>query len=195
VLVTAIEPMSLFNEQKTAQAAAFLLHKANGSLPLIKLMKLLYLAERLSFEKYGEPLTGDSLVSMDNGPVLSRTLNHMNGAVRSAQDGWDTWISDRAEHEVALRDPSMVRTPEQDLLALSESDLEVLEQVWQQFGHVGRWKLVELTHDLPEWDDPKGSSKPIDLAKMLQALGYSQDVAKELVQRQAAHRNLGKAFA
>ena len=71
---------ALFNERRTAQVAAFLLHRAGGSLPLIKLMKLMYLAERLSLQRYGEPLTGDRLVSMGHGPVLSRTYDHINGA-------------------------------------------------------------------------------------------------------------------
>lgn len=187
--------MSLFNEQKTAQAAAFLLHRAGGTLPLLKLMKLLYLAERQSFQDYGEPLTGDHLVSMSFGPVLSQTLNHMNGAVRSADEGWDTWIADRAEHMVALRDASMIRSPEEDLLALSDSDIEVLTSVWRKFGHIDRWKLVDLTHEFPEWEDPHGSSKPISVLKLLQAVGYSPEVAKELVSRLGAQKNLGKAFA
>lgn len=187
--------MSNFNEQKTAQAAAFLLHKANGVLPLLKLMKLLYLAERQSFKDFGEPLTGDSLVSMDFGPVLSRTLNHMNGAVKSGPEGWETWIADRAEHMVALHDPSMIRSPEEDLLALSESDLEVLDSVWRAYGHIDRWKLVDMTHEFPEWENPNGSSKPISLLKLLHAVGYKGDVAREISEHVRAQQNLAKAFA
>src|SRR6266487_2727273 len=67
-----------FNEKKAAQVAAFFLHRARGELEILKLMKLMYLAERASYKKFGEPLIGDKLVSMDNGPVLSITLNHMN---------------------------------------------------------------------------------------------------------------------
>ena len=52
---------TLFNEKRTAQAAAFLLHQAGGRLPLLKLMKLLYLAERESLRLYGEPISGDKL--------------------------------------------------------------------------------------------------------------------------------------
>jgi len=46
-------------------------------------MKLLYLAERRSFEKHGEPMIGDRLVSMPQGPVLSCTYNLMNGELPS----------------------------------------------------------------------------------------------------------------
>lgn len=181
----------LFNERKTAQAAAFLLYRAGGQLPLIKLMKLLYLAERQSLQKYGAPITGDKLVSMDNGPVLSMTLNHINGLALSCEGGWDTWISDRADHIVALRDASMIRSPVKDLLALSDSDLEVLEAVWTEFGHWERWELVRYTHDkLPEWQDPQGSVLPITYESLFDALGFSQGQAGALISQLAVQGNL-----
>src|SRR5688500_6404126 len=104
----------LYDERRTAQAAAYFLHRAGGQLPVIKLVKLMYLAERLSLFRYGEPITGDKLVSMPNGPVLSRTYDHINGALPSVEGGWETWITDRAGHVLGLRDVSMVRSPEQD---------------------------------------------------------------------------------
>lgn len=184
-------PYKLFNERKTAQAAAFLLFRAGGLLPLIKLMKLLYLAERQSLQKYCEPITGDKLVSMDNGPVLSMTLNHINGLTLSSEGGWDTWVSDRAEHMLALRDASMIRSPDQDLLALSDSDLEILEAVWAEFGHWERWQLVRYTHDmLPEWQDPKGSVLPISYESLFEALGFSQGQAGALISQLATQANL-----
>lgn len=187
---------SLFDERRAAEAAAFLLHRAGGALPLIKLLKLLYLAERLSLQRYGEPLTGDRLVSMDHGPVLSRTYNHINGAVPSVEGGWETWVSDREGHGVALRDSSMIRSPEQDLRSLSESDLEVLSEVWKDFGHWGRWDLVKYTHDhCPEWEDPAGSSKPISYERLFEALGYSEDETRELAERIAEQERISASFA
>jgi len=184
-------PYKLFNERKTAQAAAFLLYRAGGQLHLIKLMKLLYLAERQSLQKYGEAITGDKLVSMDNGPVLSKTLDYINGAALSCEGGWDAWISDRADHIVALRDSSMIRSPEQDLLALSDSDIEILDAVWAEFGHWERWKLVRYTHDkLPEWQDPQGSVLPITYESLFDALGFTQHQADALANQLATQANL-----
>jgi uncharacterized phage-associated protein len=187
---------TLFNERRAAESAAFLLHQAGGTLPLIKLIKLLYLAERLSFQRYGEALTGDRLVSMAHGPVLSQTYNHINGAVPSAEGGWDTWISDRAGHVVALRDPSMIRTPEQDLLTLSDSDLEVLGDTWAQFGHWKKFDLVDYTHNnCPEWEDPDGSSKPIAYPKLFEALGYAPEQITALVSRLSEQERISASFA
>lgn len=187
---------TLFNERRAAQAAAFLLHQAGGTLPLIKLIKLLYLAERLSLNRYGEPLTGDRLVAMAHGPVLSQTYNHINGAVPSTEGGWDSWISDRAGHVVALRDPSMVRSAEQDLMALSDSDIEVLGETWGEFGHWDRWALVNYTHDhCPEWQDPNGSSNPITYRRLFTALGYPPEQVETLASRLADQEQLNAAFA
>ena len=187
---------SLFDECKAAQAAAFLLHKADGELPLLKLMKLMYLAERLSLQRYGDTITGDAFASLPHGPVLSMTLDHMNGAQRSVEGGWATWIADRAEHSLALRDQSMVRSPEEDLLALSETDLECLGEVWKEFGHWDKYKLRDYTHSnaCPEWEDPKGSSRPIPVSRMLKAVGYQPDQVEALTKRLHEQRYISAAF-
>jgi uncharacterized phage-associated protein len=186
---------NLFNERRTAQAAAFMLSRAGGQLPLIKLLKLLYLAERKSLKEYGEPITGDKLGSMDNGPVLLTTLNHINGQIKSCEGGWDSWISDRAGHNVALRDPSMIRSPEQDLTALSDSDLEVLGSIWGEFGHLGKWVLVEYTHEaLGEWQNPHGSIIPISYERLFEVLGYGHDQAEAVISRLSEQASINEVF-
>ena len=188
---------TLFNEKRTAQAAAFFLHRAGGRLPLLKLMKLMYLAERESLRVYGEPITGDKLVSMPHGPVLSMTYDHMNGALDSVEGGWATWVDDRAGHDLALRDPSMIRTPEADLLELSDGDLDVLDVVWAKFGHMSKFDLVKYTHgdDCPEWVDPHGSSAPIPLDRLFSALGFSKDGIDSAVRHLTEQAQLNAAFS
>jgi uncharacterized phage-associated protein len=191
-------PRLLFDERKAAQAAAFLLHRAGGELPLIKLMKLLYLSERLSLQRYGEPLTGDRMVSMPYGPVLSMTYEHSNGNAASSieEGGWSTWISDRAEHKVALADKSMINQPTEDLLALSDSDIEVLSETWGNFGRMSHWDIVNYTHNpnnCPEWQDPEGSSKPITYEKLFSVFGFSATEASEAAARIDRFRQLKNA--
>ncbi|QOQ83843.1 SocA family protein [Comamonas thiooxydans] len=186
----------LFNERKSAQAAAYLLHMAGGTLPLLKLMKLMYLAERTSLEKYGETITGDGFVSMRHGPVLSTTYEHMNGSLRSCEGGWSSLISDRAEHQLALKDPSTIRDPEQDLLALSETDTECLKEIWDKFGGMDKWQLVEYTHSggCPEWEDPGPSMRPIPPARLLSNVGYSPEAVQALTRRLHEQRYLNASF-
>ena len=187
---------TLFNEKRTAQAAAYLLYRGGGRLPLLKLMKLLYLAERESLRVFGEPITGDKPVSMPHGPVLSTTYDLMNGGLRSIEGGWDTWMDDRAGHDIALRDQSMIRTPEQDLLELSDGDLEVLEAIWVRFGHMSKFQLVDYTHTgaCPEWEDPNGSSRPIPMARLFRVLGYSVEGERSALEHLKDQTRLQSAF-
>ncbi|MCV9877817.1 Panacea domain-containing protein [Brenneria izbisi] len=64
----------MFSENKTAQMAGYLLLKRGGRMAYINLMKLLYLADREYLLTYGDSMTGERAVSMDNGPILSHSL-------------------------------------------------------------------------------------------------------------------------
>ena len=64
----------IFDERKAAQAAAHLLRRHGSSMPYIKLIKLLYLADRQSLIETGYTITGDQLVAMSDGPALNRVL-------------------------------------------------------------------------------------------------------------------------
>jgi uncharacterized phage-associated protein len=182
-----------FNEKKAAQVAAFFLHRANGQLEILKLMKLMYLAERASYQKFGEPLMGDKLVSMDNGPVLSITLNHMNRFLPSQDGGWETWVSDRRDYLLALKRD--IQGPE-DLLQLSDAEIEILEQVWGQYGHLGSFQLADLSHQIcSEWEDPHGSSLPITPSRLLRSVGFDAETSKALEERIESNRRLDVAFS
>ena len=57
-----------YREDKATQAAARLLRLAGGKLNHMKLMKLLYLADRRALIQWGRPITFDWYVSMPHGP-------------------------------------------------------------------------------------------------------------------------------
>jgi uncharacterized phage-associated protein len=175
---------NLFNEKKAAQAAAFFLFQAGQPMSVLKLTKLLYLAERRSFERFGSPMIGDRLVSMPHGPVLSVTYNHMSGELESIEGGWDSWIADRAGHDLDLRNRAALQDPASDLLELSDADVEVLAEVWGRFGRMTGWELRNWTHDnCPEWKDPEGSMIPMKLEDLFAALKYSPEQAREAMER------------
>ena len=183
-----------FSEKKAAQVAAFFLHRAGGRMEILKLMKLMYLAERASYQKFGERMLGDKLVSMDNGPALSITLNHMNRFQPSEPDGWESWVSDRNNYVLALAKP--VRDPKEDLLQLSDAELEILESVWKEYGKYGSFQLADLTHEIcPEWEDPHGSSLPITQSRLLRSVGFDAQTAKALEERISENRHLDAVFS
>ena len=179
----------LFNEKKAAQVAAFFLLRGGNQLDLLKLMKLMYLAERSSLTKFGEPMIGDRLYSMEHGPVLSHTLNHMNGLRDSIPDGWESWVSDRADHMLALK--KQITDVKRDLSLLSDAEIQILETLWQQYGHLTGYQLRDLMHEIcTEWEDPENSSVPIPYTRLLRCVGYDAQTAKELEQRMCAQRQV-----
>ena len=171
-----------YSEKKAAQIAAFFIFKAGGQTEILKLIKLMYFAERESFARYGEPLTGDSLFSLDHGPILSNTLNHINNLTDSEPGGWETWIKDRENHIVSLQDDS---DPTGKLILLSDADLEILADTWAKFGGFTASQLRNLSHEkCEEWEDPNGSSLPITYSRILKCVGYKDpDIVKELLDR------------
>lgn len=182
----------MFDERKVAQVAAYFLHKRGGQMSHLKLMKLLYLADRESMGVYGQPISEDRMVSMPHGPVLSQTYDLMLGSTPSSPEGWESLIADIQDHQVKLRRP----VQPDELGRLSDADIDILDRIWDQFGHMTRWQIRDYTHDhCPEWEDPKGSSKPLNPAKVFQALGRSPEEAKELAADLQAKRRVDSVFA
>jgi len=182
----------MFNDRKVAQMAVFLLNKSGARMPHLKLMKLLYLADREAMAHYGGPISGDRIVAMPHGPVLSMTLNLMDGDVESSPNGWDSLISDKENYELSIKHAITCN----DLDELSQAEISVLETVWKQFGSMGKWEIRDYTHEhCPEWIDPNGSSAPISYESVFLALGRSKSVAAELSAHIEAERTLDKLFA
>ncbi|MCF6262627.1 MAG: SocA family protein [Xanthomonadales bacterium] len=166
----------MYNEIKAAQAAAHFLILRGGQMSSLKLMKLLYLSDRESMNLYGYPMTGDNFSSLPHGPVLSVTKDFMDGSLQSCEGGWQSLMNDKKDYEIALQ---MGVQPEH-LGSLSQADIEILDSVWDQFGKMNRWEIRDYTHELPEWEDPRGSSMPIRYKDVLLALSKPLEEAKQI---------------
>lgn len=182
----------MFTESKVAQMSAFFIKKEGGRMPHLKLIKLLYLSDRESMNQWDFPISYDSMSSLNFGPILSNTLNYINGQKRNSEN-WDKWISDKSNHEVAL---STNFNDVEDLDELSEIETDVMSEVWDTFGKYDQWELCEITHkNCPEWQDPKGSAIPIQYSDVFKALGRSDQDASDLQRDIEATKNQGSLFA
>jgi uncharacterized phage-associated protein len=157
-----------FNEQKATQAAGYLLQLRGGKMSYMKLIKLLYLADREALLRWGRPITTDRYFSMNRGPVLSRVLDlATDGEDPDSPSIWASHISEPSGYEVHLESNAG-----QD--ELSQAEVELLEKVFQEHGNKSRWELVELTHKLPEWKNPQGGAIPITYRDILKAGGKTE---------------------
>lgn len=154
----------VYNPLKAAQAAAKIIKIHGGPIDTLVLMKLLYLADREALLDSGYTITGDAMVSMPHGPVLTNVLDCMT----CNESPWRDYVKERQNHLLALEN----QDPNDD--ELSEYEIGILEEIHQMYGHLGPWEIRKMTHALPEYEDPKGSSSRIEPSDILKFSGRSQ---------------------
>lgn len=162
-----------YREDRTTQAVGHLLRLYGAPMPYIKLLKLLYLADRRALLELGHPISFDLFVSMPHGPVLSRTYSLISGDPESEEGSyWYRYIT-RQDYDVRLLEP----TPNDQLSAAEE---QILQAIFDEYGSWSKWRLRDFTHTLPEWHDPEGSSVPIPIFEILTSQGVSEDDARAI---------------
>ena len=157
-----------FNERKATQAAAYLVRLRGGPMSYMKLIKLLYLADRASLLRWGRSITTDKFFSLDRGPVVSRIKDlATEGDTPGSPQVWMEHISPPSNYEVDVR-----QDPGRD--EISDAELAILDDVFREHGRKSRWEIVEFTHTLPEWTDPKGGAIPIEVRDILRLSGKTE---------------------
>jgi uncharacterized phage-associated protein len=167
--------MSLrFDEAKATQAAAYFLDLRGGRMHSIKLIKLLYLADREALLRWGQIFTTDHHVSMPNGPVTSKILNLVTDD--RSKPYWSQYISaPLGDYEVEL----LKKAPTD---RLSRAEEKLMQELFKQYGHRNRWDLIDnVMHKLPEWRDPNGSSIPISTRDILEAGGENEEEIRAVI--------------
>ena len=182
-----------YNVRKAAQVTAFFAQKQGGAIDVLKVAKLLYLADREFMSRYDFPILFDRFVSMPHGPVTSMTLNYINGTLEEDRDRWNDFVEGRANNKVGVARQNMSFD---ELDELSEAEIHVLEATWDQFGHMSAWEIRNWTHtNCPEWEDPDGSSTPIPYVRVLKFLHKenSAEIAAEIETRRSLDQSLEQA--
>ena len=97
----------------------------------LKLQKLLYYAQGFYLALNGEPLFGEAIEAWTHGPVVPEIYRQYKGHGAEAiprPEGFDV-----AQYNEAIRD--------------------FLDEVYSVFGQFSAWKLREMTHDEPPWQE------------------------------------------
>ncbi|MCP4696613.1 MAG: SocA family protein [Gammaproteobacteria bacterium] len=164
-----------FDQAKTTQAAAMLLDWHGGTMTYMKLIKLLYMADRTALDRMDEPITGAKYVSMKLGPVLSEVLDLIAyGPDYGGEGEWCKHISSPKDYSVSV-------TSDPGKGELCEEEEEILKEIYDLYGHVEKFELSGMTHRMfPEWKDPYGGVLPIEIEDILRGLGKSAKDIKEV---------------
>ena len=167
-----------YRPEKSTQAAHYLLSLSPGGMEYIRLIKLMYLADREALEGWGYSISTDRYVSMEHGTVLSRVLNHIseNDSVH-----WNDLIQASKYSEFTL-----CASKECDYSQLSKREMNIIQEIYEKYKDMKTWDLIEnVIHKLAEWDKSVAethTSKPIPLENLLGILGYNETERKEILE-------------
>jgi uncharacterized phage-associated protein len=162
------------NFRKTLQAVGVLLKEAtNRTAPYLRILKLMYMADRISLREKGRSITQDQPFAMKYGPVLSRTFDLIKGTDPKTPE-WSRFV-ERRNYEVQLvNDPGIGD--------LCRYEIQLLQKVWTDHLSQNDFDLVEETHQFEEWkkNDPGDSSQPIPVEDILKAVGKNREEIRQI---------------
>jgi len=187
-----MEPIKFkFDERKAMQAAGRLITQGGGEMNYMALIKLLYLIDRQALLRWGKPITGDKIVAMKRGPVLSRIFDLVSQKKQALpKSAWHSLIPRPEPYVYTVR-----FSGGPDTSALSEAEVALIDEVFAQHRSMTEDQLVELTHKLPEWRDPSKTSSPIPFETILKAGKKHNSEIHAIAREAAADDFLDRALA
>jgi len=168
-----------FDSLKTTQAAGVLLSLEKRVMDRMRLLKLLYIADRELLAARGRTLTGNRAVAMNYGPVLCQTYNLITGTENSPED-WEKHIRSVGKKLVLMGDPGRGE--------LSRREVDKLNELTERFRHITTWGLSAVTHEYSEWlkHFVPDTSMPIPWVDILKDMGHEDKIEvyeKKLMER------------
>ena len=134
---------SMLRFQKSLQSAAYFLQLAGGRMKYLRLLKLLYLADRESLSNEEDSITGDRVSALPHGPVLSTVYNLIKHK-DSQSELWHKYVKTGEDFYVFLAENPGTGD-------LYRYEKEIIERVHKEHENKNDFELVDFTHDLPEW--------------------------------------------
>ena len=108
---------------------------------------------------------------MDQGPLSSEVYDLIKGEI-TAEAHWSQFVRTQGYNAELESDPGRGR--------LSRYEIAKLNDVSQRYAHLSTWEIVDLTHEFAEWKSnqpAKGSSRPIPIGDIIDAVGRTEDKA------------------
>ena len=163
--------------EKAIQAIGVLFRQDGvANMNYMRVLKLLYIADRESLSETGRTIVGGPVVAMERGPVLEEVYDLMRGRHKE-MPLWDKYFR-RLNYNLVMCDHP-------DVKKLSKYQIGKLQDVAERHKDDDEWSLVHLTHKFPEWakNNPGQSSKPISFHDILEAVGmagHEEEIAADM---------------
>jgi len=136
-----------FNYKKAVQTLNFFARKEGSNINKMKALKLIWLSDRLHLRKFGRRITNDTYFALNYGPVPSNSKDLAENTSFLSQE-------EQCYRDCFLRNEdsyTYFSVEELDKNVFSESDLDVLQSIYTQFGSYDHYQLSDISHKYPEW--------------------------------------------
>lgn len=129
---------------KIIQVISYLLQKEKR-MNYMKLIKLVYFADKLHLKKYWKTITNDVYFALPKWPLGSLTSD----IIKSPEQLNLEWELPFEKDWFDLKTKTQIT----DFDRISELERQDLDKIYDIFWWYSEWKLVELTHNYKEWRD------------------------------------------
>lgn len=143
-----------FNPEIAVNAMLYLCNKAQEKgveYSFMQIAKLLFYCDKYHLKRYGRPITGDTYMSMEHGPNPSAIYAYLKN-VRRQPGQKDALIRvelrENLPHNPA---PYVIPLKIYDESVFSESDLEILAEVFAGLGGKSARDLRDMSHKEKAW--------------------------------------------
>ncbi|WP_448788347.1 Panacea domain-containing protein [Bacteroides graminisolvens] len=133
-----------FNKEKALNAVLYIAKKLKRS-DFHKIFKILYFSDRQHLAEYGSPITGDSYIAMDAGPVPSKVYDIFK-IVRG-----DSYMADTEKFGelFAIEDWMYIKAKQDaNLRKLSPNEKDIIDNCIREYGNMTYDEIKEKSHDI-----------------------------------------------
>lgn len=140
--------------RKITQVINYLVSRQGGSnIDELKIVKLIWAADRYHLRKYARTVTGDNYVAMYRGPVGSSTKDviEFETGYGNVSDSDISYIEQYNSYCQKNKDGLISVVNDTDTNELSKTDIEALDFALKTFGDMSTSDIIDFTHQYPEW--------------------------------------------
>lgn len=144
--------------QASVHSMLYILNRAGQDLDFHKIFKIMYFAEQKHLAKYGRMITEDSYIKMPNGPVPSYAYTVFQ-SLRANKEMFDYDSLFKIKGRYMVEGIGSFDSDE-----LSETDIECLDESYEENAYLTFDELTEKSHDAP-WHKAFDSINIYQMAK------------------------------
>lgn len=140
--------------KKITQAINYLVSRqGSADVDELRVVKLMWAADRYHLRKYARTVTGDNYVAMYKGPVGSSTKDiiEFETGYGNIDDSDIPYIEQYNSYHQNNKDGMIAVVGDTDINELSKTDIEALDFALSTFGDMSTAEIIEFTHQYPEW--------------------------------------------